>query len=233
MHQNKQAKYVDNIWSNLESLQSRDPKAFWKLFDELKELHAVRKSNPISMDTWRSHFYALLNRHFKPNPNVETNIDNFLASNKNVFNSLNYKITQKEISESISDLKSKKAPGADGILNEMLKTAHPFITKQLELLFNAIFTSPVFPDIWRIQILNPLHKKGDIYQPENYRGITIGSCLRKLFLSILHGRLVKFADTNKLIPIHQIGLLPLVHSKTHSPIMLTCVGTCRHMCRHI
>ena len=91
------------------------------------------------MDTWRSHFYALLNRHFKPNPNVETNIDNFLANNKNVFNSLNYKITQKEISESISDLKSKKAPGADGIRNEMLKTAHPFITKQLELLFNAIF----------------------------------------------------------------------------------------------
>ena len=166
------------------------------------------------MDTWRSHFYALLNRHFKPNPNVETNIDNFLASNKNVFNSLNYKITQKEISESISDLKSKKAPGADGILNEMLKTAHPFITKQLELLFNAIFTSPVFPDIWRIQILNPLHKKGDIYQPENYRGITIGSCLRKLFLSILHGRLVKFADTNKLIPIHQIGLLPLVQTSS-------------------
>ena len=198
-------KYVDNIWSNLESLQSRDPKAFWKLFDELKELDTVRKSNPISMDTWRSHFYALLNRHFKPNPNVETNIDNFLANNKNVFNSLNYKITQKEISESISDLKSKKAPGADGILNEMLKTAHPFITKQLELLFNAIFTSSVFPDIWRIQILNPLHKKGDIYQPENYRGIAIGSCLSKLFLSILHGRLVKFADTNKLIPIHQIG----------------------------
>ena len=87
----------------------------------------------------------------------------------------------------------------------MLKTAHPFISKQLELLFNAIFTSSVFLDFCRIQILNPLHKKGDIYQPGNYRGIAIESCLSRLFLSILHGRLVKFAVTNKLIPIHQIG----------------------------
>ena len=87
----------------------------------------------------------------------------------------------------------------------MLKTAHPFISKHLELLFNAIFISSMFPDIWRIQILNPLHRKGGIYQPGNSRGIAIGSCLSKLFLSILHGRLVKFADTNKLIPIQQIG----------------------------
>ena len=192
-----------NKWSNLESLQSRDPRAFWKLFNELKELDTAQKSNPISMDTWRSHFYDLLNRYFKPSPNVETNIDNFLANKKNVFNSLNYKITQKDISESISDLKLKKAPGADGILNEMLKTAHPFISKQLKLLFNAIITSSVFPDIWGIQILNLLHKKGDIHEPGNYWGIAIWSCLSKLFLSILHGRLVKFVDTNKLIPIHQ------------------------------
>ena len=85
-------KCVGNIWSNLESLLSRDPRAFWKLFDELKELVTAQKSNPMSMDNWRSHFYAFLNRCFKPNPNVETNIDNFLTSNKNVFNSLNYNI---------------------------------------------------------------------------------------------------------------------------------------------
>ena len=123
-------KYVDNIWSNLESLQSRNPRVFWKLFAKLKELDTVRKSNPISMDTWRFNFYALWNRYFKPNPNVETNIDNFLASNKNVFNSLNNKIAQKEISESISDFKSKKAHGADGILNKMLKH-HKFKFKKL------------------------------------------------------------------------------------------------------
>ena len=40
---------------------------------------------------------------------------------------------------------------------------------------------------------------------DNYRGIAVGSCLSKFFLSILHNRLVTFAEKHNVIPSCQIG----------------------------
>jgi hypothetical protein len=45
-----------------------------------------------------------------------------------------------------------------------------------------------------LELLNnyPLHKKGDKQNPDNYRAITVGSCLGKLFASLLLERLIDF-----------------------------------------
>ena len=53
--------------------------------------------------------------------------------------------------------------------------------------------------------MTPLHKKGDLNLPGNYRGIAVGSCLSKLFLSVLHNRIEAFVAKNKLVPEAQIG----------------------------
>ena len=40
----------------------------------------------------------------------------------------------------------------------------------------------------------PLHKKGDLDDPNNYRGITLISCFAKLFTSVLNERLKTWAQ---------------------------------------
>ena len=198
--------YENQIWNSMENLKCRDPKQFWKLFNELKDLDQQQKSNPLPADQWVEHFSSLLNKHLQPNIDLSSEIDRTLKSaTHTIFNELNYHITTKEIADAGLNLKSNKAAGPDGIPNEIIKVSLPFILTQLTLLFNAILNSGSFPDPWRIQSLSSLHKKGDIYQPPNYRGIAVGNSLSKLFLSILHNRLAKFAATHNLIPKVQIG----------------------------
>ena len=58
-----------------------------------------------------------------------------------------------------------------------------------------------------------LHKRGDITDPNNYRGITLISCYAKLFTSILNGRLTQWAETNVILTLAQFGLNQTVAQK--------------------
>ena len=44
-------------------------------------------------------------------------------------------------------------------------------------LFNSILNSEYFPDQWPEGIIVTVHKKGDVSNVENYRGITLVSCI--------------------------------------------------------
>ena len=61
-----------------------------------------------------------------------------------------------------------------------------------------MLNSGYYPDNWSIGRIVSIHKKGDINNPANYRGITISSALGKLFNSILNNRLCHFLETNIL-----------------------------------
>lgn len=140
------------------------------------------------------------------NSELDRHMDTYIKENVNkVFNELNFQITESEISTALSKLKLGKACGLDEIPNEMLKSGHVPLLPVLHKLFNLIFTTESFPNIWRYNTLTPLHKKGDVNIPGNYRGIALTSNLCKLFCSVLHLRLAKYAEINHLIPDCQIG----------------------------
>ena len=71
------------------------------------------------------------------------------------------------------------------IRNEMLKSAIPFICKPVMQVFNIIFNSGRFPKPWKDGIIIPVHKHGDKLAVNNYRGITISSCLGILFCLLI------------------------------------------------
>lgn len=50
-----------------------------------------------------------------------------------------------------------------------------------------------------------IHKKGDKFDPSNYRGISITSNLGKLFNKVIFNRLLKFINNNNLISQNLIG----------------------------
>ena len=57
----------------------------------------------------------------------------------------------------------------------------------------------------RDSIILPLYKKGDRLNVDNYRGITILSCLGKLFTAFVNERLTKFTDKHGIIGPEQAG----------------------------
>ena len=83
----------------------------------------------------------------------------------------------------------------------------PKITKKLILkLFNVILKTGIIPSEWCISFISPIYKnKGQKDDPNNYRGISIISCLGKLFTALINERLTKFADLNEIIGEEQAG----------------------------
>ena len=62
------------------------------------------------------------------------------------------------------------------------------------------------PESWLIGVIKPLYKnKGDPALPENYRPITILSCMGKLFTAMLNTRLNTFLEVNNILNETQCG----------------------------
>ena len=115
-------------------------------------------------------------------------IENSLSNHplKDTFTELDFRITKTEICNAISLLKSRKSSGSDSITNEMIKAGKSELLPLLHKLFNRIYSSGLFPSKWADSMIKPIFKGGNHFDPGNYRGISLTSCLGKLFCSILN-----------------------------------------------
>ena len=199
-------KFEENIWAQLEHLERRNPTEYWKLFNDLKNVDKAHKQNEISMNDWINHFSSLLNKSATSDPIRNQSMAEYIGSTGSlIFNELNYRMSEPKIMAAAFSLKRKKTSGTDGIINEMIKSGILTLKSTLTQLFNSIFSLGHYPNNWRTNSLSPLHKKGDQKSCDNFRGIAVGCCLSKLFLSVLNKRLITFVNNQSIIPKHQIG----------------------------
>ena len=114
-----------------------------------------------------------------------------------------------EIMKAIKKLKNNKACGIDTILNEYIKTSVELIAPLLVKLFNIILNTGNVPLDWTIGIIQPIFKnKGCDEDPNNYRGITLLSCLGKLFTALLNQRLHIYLELNGYLGAEQSAFRP-------------------------
>ena len=109
--------------------------------------------------------------------------------------------SEPEISSGIKGLKKGKRDASN---NDIIKATSDIITPFLVALFNNIHCNEFFPTVWRLAgIIIPLFKTGVCDDPNNYRGITINSCLSKLFTLLMNDRLNKFCEAKSIIHFNQ------------------------------
>ena len=110
-----------------------------------------------------------------------------------------------EIIKASKRLKNGKAVGGDAICNEMIKCfVHTRFIDIIKAIFNAISKS-YFPKLSKVGYIIPIFKSDDIFYPSNYRGITVSSCLGKLFTLVVNERLIEFLDVRNILSHYQIG----------------------------
>ena len=131
-------------------------------------------------------------------------------------------------------MKNNKASSFDQILNEMLKFGQTYIIDPLYKLFNNILSTGKFPVVWAKEIIVPIFKSGEKCNPSNYRGITIGSCIGKLFLKILINRLDNFLTMHNIICPEQIGFSKGSHTSDHMFVLKTLIDQYTQQCsKHV
>ena len=186
------------------------PKQFWK---HLKKINNTNKESncPISSSKWIEHF-SLLNTQQPPQDCTQTHTISDKVSKilndspiHTPCSTLDRCFTVDDIAHGIKRLNSGKASGLDSINNEIIKAAAPTIAPMICSLFNKLFELEHFPVQWAVSLLTPLYKCGETCDPNNYRGITLNSCLSKFFTLLLNDRLVQFCEQEQKIHFNQIG----------------------------
>lgn len=207
----KTAKYTykKQLMEKLELASESNPKEYWKLLEALKqtETSKTNSNSAISSEDWVTHFRNLFKPHLLTQSSTEKDILQELdkLEKEKCFNELSFRITIDEVQMASKQLKSGKSSGPDSLSNEIIKASLKLILPLITKLFNNILTSGSYPKCWTEGMITTLHKKGDLTCPDNYRGITISSCLGKLFCTVLNNRLKVFCNSNNLIDERQSG----------------------------
>ena len=200
-----------NNEEKLRNMHRKQPKDYRKLLNSIKNKTA--KETP-SINTFYDHFQECnLPDDDSEDTFVSSNID---MSTNNAF--LNSPITASEIEKCISLLKSSKSPEIDNILNEYIKSTKHILMPIYVQLFNIVLNTGIIPTAWVEGIVIPLYKnKGDALDVNNYRPITLLSCLGKLFTAILNDRLSTFLEDSCILHENQAGfrLIPLLTIYLH------------------
>lgn len=214
----KKREHKNLILHNIESLHSQNPSRYWKLVNELKRMQAdPAKPDSISPGEWFKYFKDLFSKPHFSNHQFDDQMLNEIAllENQKIFNELNFVIKESEVFLVLKNLKTGKATGPDGILNEMLKSGAAELSKPLTTLFNVIFSKGSYPKRWCEGLIFPIFKSGDRTKPENYRGITLCSNLAKTYSMILNNRLLKFIEKEKIGAKEQIAFKKKARTVDH------------------
>ncbi len=196
--------------------KGRDPKEYRRILNGKKKNMNI----PITLNNFYDHFKQLANDGINNSAVINTDHGSDDTGSPLL---LNEPISEEEVLRNIKKLKTNKSPGVDMILNGYIKCTRTMLLPIYVKLFNKVFGSGVMPTEWLVGMIVLIYKnKGDAQDVNNYRGITLLSCLGKLFTSVLNERLTEYSNTFNVINETQAGLRQ-EHSTLDHIFLLKCV----------
>lgn len=204
-----------------------DSNLFWTTIRKVRpQVSNINVS--ISISAWKDYFAGLLGQRAterERQAGEREDCDNDDEDHVYV-DDLDCEITEEEVRSAIRKLKCGKAPGLDEISAEFLKSAETVVLPFLTNLFNALFENGLFPEEWCRSVIIPLFKKGDVNNPDNYRGIALLSVISKVFTSILNRRLYTWAEDNQKISEEQAGFRKQYSTIDHIYTLVSMIRKC-------
>ena len=138
---------------------------------------------------------------------------------------INKPFTKKEVLDVIKKLKNNKACGIDNIINEFLKSCPVVIYDILLMFFNIILNTGIIPSVWSVSLIQPIYKgKGSLDDPDNYRGISLISCLGKMFTALINNRLTMYLDASNILGEEQAGFREKYSTSDHIFVLNTLIN---------
>jgi len=198
----KKRKFEYHKTKQIERLRHSKPKDFWRLFSNKK-----KKTGNIKLEEFFEYF-SNLNADLIGTTVQEA--EDFVNAgpvdpDDPTFEELDKAFTFEEIQKVIHSLKRNKAYGIDCLPNEYFMESYDIIGGHLVDLFNTVLNSGFFPEKWSEGIILPLHKHSDPNDVNNYRGITLVSCLAKIFTGVLNKRINNWIENNNILSDTQFG----------------------------
>lgn len=187
-------------------------KATWALINELrnKNSHPVMTTS-ISADDFNFYFINIPTNIKKSLPENNTsplsymnNITSSAASNS--LQPFSFQpVTFIEIRDIIDSLKNSNSKDAYELNTSTVKSVKDIIIIPLTNAINRCIESNTFPDFLKLAKVIPIHKKGDMEDPNNYRPISILPIFSKIYEKVLSKQIAAYFESNNLFNISQFG----------------------------
>ena len=139
------------------------------------------------------------------NERINSNVNNMYISDDPQEYIDHVNISYEDVMYAISDSKNNKSPGADLITNEIVKNGGNGMVSSLYKLFSRLIEIEYIPDKWNEGCIIPIYKKGDRRDLNNYRGITLNSCVAKMFSKIIAKKISEFLEEHNILTEVQGG----------------------------
>ena len=115
-------------------------------------------------------------------------------------------ISLEDIERAIKESKNDSSTGMDNIHNRMLKNLPKNTLLSIKHLFNLCLRENKIPQTWKSAKITMIPKKDSSKtNPNNYRPISVTSCLGKILERIITTRLVAHLELNNLLADFQFG----------------------------
>ena len=192
--------YNKNLHNRLRNLKMSKPNEYWNI---LNNANINVESTMITNEMFLEHFKKLSQKSNCAKPTNQFD-PRLITHSINEF--INNDFTENKVKTQIKKLRNNKAPGIDLIINEYIKNSPSQMITLITQLFNIILNSGIIPTDWTLGIIKPIYKnKGSPNDPENYRGITLLSCIGKLFTAVINTRLSNYLEGVGAIGDEQAG----------------------------
>lgn len=188
---------------------------WWKAMNWFRRKNAKTENN-ISREEWQRHFMNLLegNKISEENNNKTDNEKEDMQNDnegnekngeKTAAEELNEPLTWEEVQEVLKKLKNNKAAGEDEITAEFLKNLPPEGEEEITEIIKEMWKQEIIPKNWKIARIFPIHKKGNIEDVGNYRGVSLLDVGYKILTMIMAKRLGKWLDQEEKLTEAQAG----------------------------
>ena len=217
VQQRTKRQYVAELIAKLSSYRHADWREYWDTLEELKSLDAlaVQTDTGIDISKWTDHFSKLFRARGSPGEGLNSGDDppRGLGMPQGCLTQqaheagieMDARIQGWEVQRAADRLKTGKSHYFDNICNEMIKYGMPATGGLITKVFQVLYETACYPESWAQSYIVPIHKKGALTEPGNYRGIAISSCLGKLFHGVLNKRLETFMEEAALNSAYQNG----------------------------
>jgi hypothetical protein len=172
-------------------------KEFWELVKEISGLEQSRNSSAPAAEALAEHFQAKMS-------NAKNEVDTEYCLSDGVSCSLSgLKVRFKTVFKVLGS----RVPGksANGIPPVFLRECAAQLAPSLCRLFKYIVRKAAFPSSWKIGRITPLHKRGPVKFPGNYRPVTVLNGLSTCFEAVVNDQLYAWASAH--VPESQFGFL--------------------------
>jgi hypothetical protein len=120
---------------------------------------------------------------------------------------VNSPIIPEEIEIAIKKSKKNISAGSSTISSEALQNGGPLLLQALHVLFTAWWNVGYTPKTMQKATIIPLHKKGSLLKPENYRPISLLDSIFKTYEKVLEKRLRALVLEEELLSPLQMGAI--------------------------